>query len=124
MRIYGPSGSTATSAICSRCRTISRARFAEALDLALISTEAARPTEHPDALDYIYRRRAALSKPLSRNVLAEAISLFERRVVGRNRLHAPAHTSRRWRSLPNIPQVVQTPRLPPLSTLFPILRWW
>ena len=44
----------------------------------LIAAEAARPTEHPDALDYILRGRAARLKPKSRNVYAEAISLFER----------------------------------------------
>ena len=38
-------------------------RIAIALNLELIAAEAARPTEHPDALDYILRGRAALSKP-------------------------------------------------------------
>jgi adenylate cyclase len=51
-------------------------RIAVALNLELISTEAARPTEHPDALDYILRGRAASNKPqLPR---AEVIGLFER----------------------------------------------
>jgi tetratricopeptide (TPR) repeat protein len=40
--------------------------------------EAARPAEHPDALDCIFRGRAALLKPQSRDMYAEAISLFER----------------------------------------------
>jgi tetratricopeptide (TPR) repeat protein len=39
--------------------------------------EAARPTEHPDAFDYILRGRAALLKPDSRDSYAEAVSLFE-----------------------------------------------
>jgi adenylate cyclase len=52
-------------------------RIAVALDLELISAEAARPTEHPDALDYILRGRAAGLKPISPDVYAEAISLFE-----------------------------------------------
>ena len=38
-------------------------RIAIALNLELIGAEAARPTEHPDALDYIFRGRAALLKP-------------------------------------------------------------
>jgi TolB-like protein len=52
-------------------------RIAVALSLELISAEAARPAEHPDALDYILRGRSAYSKPLSRDRYAEAISLFE-----------------------------------------------
>ncbi len=53
-------------------------RIAIDLDLELIAAEAARPTENPDALDYILRGRAALSKPHSRDNYAEAIGLFER----------------------------------------------
>jgi TolB-like protein/cytochrome c-type biogenesis protein CcmH/NrfG len=53
-------------------------RIAIALNLELTSREAARPTEHPDALDYILRGRAAMSRPLSRENYAEAISLYER----------------------------------------------
>ena len=53
-------------------------RIAIALNLELIAAEAARPTEHPDALDYILRGRAAGLKPQSRDTYAEAISLFER----------------------------------------------
>jgi adenylate cyclase len=52
-------------------------RIANALNLELVAAEAARPTEHPDALDYILRGRAALLKPDSRDSYAEAISLFE-----------------------------------------------
>jgi adenylate cyclase len=52
--------------------------IAAALDLELVGAEAARPTEHPDALDYILRGRAAVSNPRSRGAYAEAISLFER----------------------------------------------
>jgi tetratricopeptide (TPR) repeat protein len=40
--------------------------------------EAGRPVEHPDALDYILRGRAANLKPPSRDSRAEAISMFER----------------------------------------------
>jgi TolB-like protein/class 3 adenylate cyclase len=44
----------------------------------LIGTEAARSSEHPDALDYIFRGRAVSLKPASRENSAEAISLYER----------------------------------------------
>jgi adenylate cyclase len=53
-------------------------RIAVALDLELIGAEAARPTEHPDALDYILQGRAAHSKPQTPDRYAETISLFER----------------------------------------------
>jgi TolB-like protein len=53
-------------------------RIAVALNIELVGAEAARPTEHLDALDYIFRGRAVRQKPNSRKVLAEAISMFER----------------------------------------------
>jgi adenylate cyclase len=52
-------------------------RLANALGVELIAREAARPTEHPDALDYILRGRVAYLKPPSREAYAEAIGLFE-----------------------------------------------
>jgi adenylate cyclase len=52
-------------------------RLANALGVELIAAAAARPTEHPDALDYILRGRAARLKPKSHDTIAEAISLFE-----------------------------------------------
>ena len=52
-------------------------RLARTLSLELVRAEAARPTQHPDALDYILRGRAALLKPDSRDSYAEAIGLFE-----------------------------------------------
>jgi tetratricopeptide (TPR) repeat protein len=52
-------------------------RIAVALNLELIGAEADRPADHPDALDYILRGRAALSKPAARDNYAEAIDLFE-----------------------------------------------
>jgi len=52
-------------------------RLAHTLSLELVRAEAARPTQHPDALDYILRGRAALLKPDSRDSYAEAIRLFE-----------------------------------------------
>jgi adenylate cyclase len=52
-------------------------RIANALNLALIGAEAARPTQHPDAVDYIFRGRAAFHRPTTRDSLAKAIGLFE-----------------------------------------------
>jgi TolB-like protein/Tfp pilus assembly protein PilF len=52
-------------------------RIAVALDLELVAAEAARPTEHPDARDYIFRGYAVASKPPTRENYAEAIRLFE-----------------------------------------------
>jgi TolB-like protein/class 3 adenylate cyclase/Tfp pilus assembly protein PilF len=53
-------------------------RIAVALNIQLVDAEAARPTEHPDVLDYILRGRAAHYKPATRDSRAETISLFER----------------------------------------------
>jgi TolB-like protein/class 3 adenylate cyclase len=53
-------------------------RIAVELNYELVGAEAARRTEHPDALDYILRGRAAFYKPVSRNTRAEAIRMFER----------------------------------------------
>jgi adenylate cyclase len=52
-------------------------RIAFALNFELVAAEVTRPTDNPDALDYILRGRAALSKPLSRDTYAEAIRQFE-----------------------------------------------
>jgi len=52
-------------------------RIAVALNLELVAAEAARPTDNPNALDYVFRGRAAGLKPDSRDSHAEAISLFE-----------------------------------------------
>jgi TolB-like protein len=51
-------------------------RIAIALNLEMIAAEAARPSESPDALDYILRGRAVF--PQTRDSYAEAIALFER----------------------------------------------
>jgi adenylate cyclase len=52
--------------------------LANALGIELIAAEAARPTEHPDAIDYILRGRAVLfGKPQTPDSYREAISLFE-----------------------------------------------
>jgi TolB-like protein len=53
-------------------------RISIALNVELTTLEATRATEHPDALDYIFRGRAAMYKPFSRDNYAEAIGLFER----------------------------------------------
>ncbi len=52
-------------------------RIAVALDLELVSAEAARPAERPDARDFILRGRAARLKPPSHQNRAEAIAMFE-----------------------------------------------
>ena len=52
-------------------------RIAVALNLELTGREAARPTNNPDALDYILRGRAAYWKPASREQRTETIGLFE-----------------------------------------------
>jgi TolB-like protein len=49
-------------------------RIAVALNLELIGAEATRPTEHPDALDYIFRGRATRLKPPTRENRSEQIS--------------------------------------------------
>ena len=53
-------------------------RIAVALNIELVAAEAARPSDNPDALDLIFRGRAASFKPNSREALAEAISMYER----------------------------------------------
>ena len=53
-------------------------RLANALGVELIAAEAARPSEHPDALDYILRGRAVLLKPRTSDTHREAIDLYER----------------------------------------------
>jgi tetratricopeptide (TPR) repeat protein len=53
-------------------------QLANALGVELITAEAARPTENPDALDYSLRGRAALLKPRTRDTYKESIDLFER----------------------------------------------
>jgi TolB-like protein len=54
-------------------------RIAVTLNLELVGAEAARPAEHPDALDYVFRGRAAAwGKAPSPDNYAEATELFER----------------------------------------------
>jgi TolB-like protein len=53
-------------------------RISVALNSELISREAARPTENPDAFDYILRGRAVDAKPRTRDNYADAVDLFER----------------------------------------------
>jgi len=53
-------------------------RIAVALNLELPAAEAARPTEHPDALDYILRARATVMKPPTPETRAERITMYER----------------------------------------------
>jgi adenylate cyclase len=53
-------------------------RIAVTLNLELVAAEAARPTEHPEAMDYILRGRAVRAKGPTRENYTEAFSLFER----------------------------------------------
>jgi len=52
-------------------------RIAIALNSELIDAEAARPTEHPDALDYVLRGRAASNRGATPDNFAQAVDLFE-----------------------------------------------
>jgi TolB-like protein len=52
-------------------------QIASSLGVELIAVEAARPTDHPDVLDYILRGRAVLLKPRTRATCREAINSFE-----------------------------------------------
>jgi TolB-like protein/tetratricopeptide (TPR) repeat protein len=53
-------------------------RIAGTVRSELVIAEAGRSTDHPDALDYILRGRAAYSKSVSRERYVEEVSLFER----------------------------------------------
>src|SRR6202011_2865521 len=53
-------------------------RIRNTLGIELISREAARPTERPEALDYSFRARAAFNKPPTREMYAEVIGMLER----------------------------------------------
>jgi len=53
-------------------------RIAATLSLEIVRAEAARPTQHADALDYILRGSAAWLKSPSRESRAEQVRLFER----------------------------------------------
>src|SRR5262249_13443976 len=52
-------------------------RVAIKLNLELVGAEAARPADHPDALDYILRGRAVLWRPRTPDTHTAAINLFE-----------------------------------------------
>jgi adenylate cyclase len=52
-------------------------RITVALNLELIGAEASRPTDNPDALDYILQGRAAANMAATRDNRAQAINLFE-----------------------------------------------
>ena len=52
-------------------------RIADALSLKLIAVEAARRSEHPDALDYILRGRAATIRGITPAAYSESIEMFE-----------------------------------------------
>ena len=52
-------------------------QIAAALSTKLIMTEAARPAEHPDALDYILRGRAAIIMGITPAAFSKSIEMFE-----------------------------------------------
>jgi adenylate cyclase len=52
-------------------------QIAIALNSELVVAEAARPSEHPDALDYILRGRAASNKVATPDNLTQAVAMFE-----------------------------------------------
>jgi TolB-like protein/class 3 adenylate cyclase/Tfp pilus assembly protein PilF len=54
------------------------ARIARALQAQLAIAEARRPTDRPDALDFILRGRAVLTRPISKQNSDEAAALFEK----------------------------------------------
>jgi adenylate cyclase len=54
------------------------ARIARALQSQLAIAEARRPTDHPDALDFILRGRAVLARPISKQNTKQAQVLFAR----------------------------------------------
>jgi len=54
-----------------------------------VIAETARPIEHPDALDYILRGRAASNKGVTPDSLTQVVDLFE---------HALALDPDRWRT--------------------------
>jgi tetratricopeptide (TPR) repeat protein len=52
-------------------------RIAIAFNQALVRAEAQRPTEHPEAIDYIFRGRAEGFKPASADMYGKAIAFLE-----------------------------------------------
>jgi adenylate cyclase len=54
------------------------ARIGNTLNLELMAAEAARPSKHPDVLDYILRGRAAGLRGSSPDSYAERVKMFER----------------------------------------------
>jgi adenylate cyclase len=52
-------------------------QIAIALSSELVATEAARPTEHPDALDYILRGRAVSHRGITPDNFAQTVDLYE-----------------------------------------------
>jgi adenylate cyclase len=56
-------------------------QIANALNLELVRAEAARGGEHPDAIDYVLRGRAALNKGSTQENISEAIHLLEKAVA-------------------------------------------
>jgi adenylate cyclase len=56
-------------------------RIAISLNMELLVAEAARPTQNPDAVDFVFRGRAVLLRHGSRDSYDAAIRLFQRALV-------------------------------------------
>jgi len=56
-------------------------KIAYTLGLELVAAEAARPSDNPDAMDFILRGRALTLKPPSREMFAEMIGYYEHAVA-------------------------------------------
>ncbi len=57
------------------------ARIARALQSQLAIAESRRPTDHPDALDFILRGRAVLTRAITKERTKQAAALFEKALV-------------------------------------------
>jgi TolB-like protein/DNA-binding winged helix-turn-helix (wHTH) protein len=66
--------------------------IAAALNFEMVKTDAARPTEPPEALDYILRGRALMTEPATPENRAEAIAQFERALA----LEPQSVTAQSW----------------------------
>ena len=69
------------SVICSPRKNEITRQIAIALSSQLILAEAARPTEHLDALDYILRGRAMSRRGITPNNFAQTVGFYEHALV-------------------------------------------
>jgi TolB-like protein len=88
-------------------------RIAGTVGSELVIVEAGRSTDHPDALDYILRGRAAFYKPISRERYIEVVNLFER-ALALDPLSADAQT---WLARALVGQVLDVPSDSPAADI-------